>query len=74
MAEKFLESDSIYEVKEVLGLTRLGQMLYNDGVENGKEQAKLDIARKFLGTLPDEEISEKTGVALDVIKKMHSEL
>ena len=35
MAEKFLDETELEEVKEVLKMTRLGEMLVNDGIEKG---------------------------------------
>ena len=69
MAEKFLESESLDEVKEVLGMTRLGQMLFNDGVES----AKTEIAKNLLGVLDDKDIAEKTGLSLERVKELHNE-
>ena len=38
MAEKFLDETELEEVKEVLKMTRLGEMLVNDGIKLGIEQ------------------------------------
>ncbi|MBS4984759.1 MAG: hypothetical protein KH024_11310 [Hungatella hathewayi] len=35
LANKFLNDDDLKKVREVLFMTRLGQMLYNDGVADG---------------------------------------
>lgn len=37
MAEKFLESADLEEVKEEMSMTRLGQMLVEDGYKQGLE-------------------------------------
>ena len=38
LANKFLNDDDLKKVREVLFMTRLGQMLYNDGVADGMEK------------------------------------
>ena len=38
LADKFLEESDLEEVKEVVAMTRLGQMLYDDGVEAGRTE------------------------------------
>ena len=38
MAEKFLDETELEEVKEVLKMTRLGEMLVNDGIKLGIDQ------------------------------------
>ena len=38
LADKFLEGDDLAEIKEVVIMTRLGQMIYEDGVKAGESQ------------------------------------
>lgn len=38
MADKFLENAELEELKEEIKMTRLGQMLINDGIEQGVAQ------------------------------------
>lgn len=38
LADKFLSAGKLNEIKEVLEMTRLGQMLYDDGVKKGMER------------------------------------
>ena len=38
LADKFLSAVEVNEIKEVLAMTRLGQMLYDDGVKKGMER------------------------------------
>lgn len=75
MAEKFLDSVTMEELKEAVGMTRLGQMMYNDGVEEGMkkgvESAQIEIAKNFLGELSDEKIAEKTGLTLERVKALY---
>lgn len=37
-ADKFLTGDELNNVKEVLVMTKLGQMIFNDGIEEGLEK------------------------------------
>lgn len=38
LANKFLDDEELEQIKEVLSMTRLGEMLVNDGIEKGIEQ------------------------------------
>ena len=38
LADKFLSAGELNEIKEVLAMTRLGQMLYDDGMKKGMEK------------------------------------
>lgn len=38
LADKFLKGKELQEVREVVSMTRIGQMIYNDGVEKGMEK------------------------------------
>ena len=40
LADKFLSAEELNEIKEVLAMTRLGQMLYDDGVKKGMERGR----------------------------------
>lgn len=37
LADKFLDNCDLEEIKEVTAMTRLGQMLYDDGFKSGSE-------------------------------------
>ena len=73
MAEKFLDSVTLEQLKEAVGMTRLGQMMYNDGIEKGIERNKNENAKKLLGLLADEVIAEKIGLSLETVQKLHLE-
>ena len=77
MAEKFLDSVTIEQLKEAVGMTRLGQMMYNDGLEAGMEKGvettRLENARNLIGILSDELIAEKIGLPLETVQKLHEE-
>ena len=38
LADKFLEGNDLTEIKEVVAMTKLGQMLYDDGVKAGESK------------------------------------
>ena len=46
LADKFLSAGELNEIKEVLAMTRLGQMLYDDGVKKGMECGREEEARQ----------------------------
>lgn len=69
MAEKFLDSVTLEQLKEAVGMTRLGQMMYNDGIE----KAKYENAKNLLGLLSDEVIAEKIGLPLETVQNLHLE-
>lgn len=73
MAEKFMDSVTIEQLKEAVGMTRLGQMMYNDGVEEGSKAKQIEIAINLLDSLPDEVIAEKTGLSIEKIKELHAQ-
>lgn len=50
-------------------MTRLGQMLFNDG----SQKKQLEIARNLIGKLSDTSIAETTGLSLDVILELKKE-
>lgn len=63
-ADKFLDKDDLSRVKEVIGMTRLGQMLFDDGIkcgiEQGIEQGICAMIRdKLEDGICDERICEK---------------
>lgn len=47
-ASKFLGSMDLEEIKEDIGMTVLGEMLVNDGIEKGKIQGKTEDILSFL--------------------------
>ena len=40
LAEKFLEGKDLEEVKEAVAMTRIGQMIFDDGVVRGREEGE----------------------------------
>ena len=62
------------ELREVIGMTRLGQMLVNRGIEQGIEQGmergKLEIAQNLIGLLDDQTIAERTELPLKTVLEL----
>jgi len=46
----------------------------NKGFQKGIEKGKLEVARNLLDVLDDETISQKTGLSIDDIKKLRSNI
>ncbi|MEY8254293.1 hypothetical protein [Clostridium perfringens] len=44
-----------------------------EGKEAGKEETKLELAGNLLDILDDETIAVKTGLSIDVVKKLREE-
>ena len=51
LADKFLEGAELDEIREVVSMTRIGQMLLDEGMKKGREQGReqgIDLAEKLL--------------------------
>ena len=46
LADKFLTGEELNEVKEAVTMTRLGQMIMDDGIELGREQLMKELGIK----------------------------
>ena len=42
LADKFLKGKELQEVREVVSMTRIGQMIYDDGVEKGRAEGRAE--------------------------------
>ena len=77
MADKFLESVEMEEIEEMMKMTRLGQKLFQNGVEEGEgigaEKAKLENAKNLLDILTVEVIAERIGLPLETVQKLKEE-
>ena len=81
MADKFLDSVTLEEVEAAVKMTRLGQMLvndgfhdgFNDGFSKGENKTKLDIARKLLNIMGVQEVAENTGLSIEAVQKIKDE-
>lgn len=81
MADKFLEAADMEEVKEAVRMTRLGQMLLEEGMEKGIEkgikegerETKLNNARNLLDILDEKMIAERIGLPLETVRRLKKE-
>ena len=48
LADKFLKHDELDEIKEVMRMTRLGQMLMEDGIEEGIEKTRTESIQNLM--------------------------
>lgn len=72
---KFLEKTDLREVKETIGMTELGEMIWNDGLEAGMKQGKLvtiisQVTRKLKKNLTPEQIAEELEEDLEQVKQI----
>lgn len=47
LADKFLQGNDLEEIKEVVAMTRLGQMLYDDGLKDGKSEGRKEGSNRM---------------------------
>ena len=85
MADKFLDSMSMEEVEAAIKMTRLGQMLYKDGFDDGfnngfddgfmkgADETKLENAINLLNALDVQTIAECIGLPLETVQKLKDE-
>ena len=81
MADKFLDSMSMEEVEAAIKMTRLGQMLYKDGFNNGfddgftkgADKAKLESAMNLLSALDVQTIAKCIGLPVETVQKLKDE-
>lgn len=73
MADKFLDSEDLKEIKEGIRMTRLGQMLVNDGIEEGIKKNQLENARNLIGKLDEATIAECIGLPLETVQRLKEE-
>ena len=72
LAEKFIkEHEKLNQIKERISMTRLGEMLFNDGVAKGKSEGEytkaIEIANNLLKILSVEETAKATSLTLSDI-------
>lgn len=85
MADKFLESVDMEEFKEGMKMTRIGQMLIEEGKreareearlevrEEAKHEAKLESAKSLIDLLDERVIAERLGLELEVVRQLKVE-
>lgn len=73
MAEKFLKSMEIEEVKEAMLMTRIGEMLIDEGRKQGAQAEQLTIAENLLDILDIHTIAERVGLSVEIVQKIKEE-
>lgn len=76
LADKFLKSAELEEIKGVLRMTRLGQMLVEEGREEGRAEGREEIIRNMLSKnqFSFEEIAELAGVTVEKVNEIQKEM
>ena len=79
LADKFLTGNDLEEVKEAVAMTRIGQMIFDDGVVRGREEERrlMSALISKLGYKPNDVVAGNLlGLSLQVkdYKKMAAEL
>lgn len=54
-------------------MTRLGQMLLEEGIKEGERETKLNNARNLLDILDEKMIAERIGLPLETVRKLKKE-
>lgn len=73
MADKFLDFADMEDVKEAVRMTRLGQLLVEEGIKTGEQEEKLNNARNLLDILDEKMIAERIGLPLETVRKLKKE-
>ena len=73
MADKFLDFADMEDVKEAVRMTRLGQLLLEEGIKTGEQKAKFNNARNLLDILDEKMIAERIGLPLETVRKLKKE-
>lgn len=68
LADKFLTGKELEEIKEVVAMTKLGQMLVDDGYKRGKDEGKIQGAL-LCGKTP-EEVAEMLKISIQEVLKV----
>ena len=55
-------------------MTRLGQMIFDDGFKDGAEKKQRQIARNLISILSDKMIAEKTELPLETVLQLKEEV
>lgn len=58
LADKFLTGNDLEEVKEAVAMTRIGQMIFDDGVVRGREEGR-EEERRLMSALISKLLQEK---------------
>ena len=70
MADKFLEAVDLEKLKEEMAMTRLGQMIWEDGVAAGREDGRESILLELIrdGLLSIEDVAVRLSISEEEVK------
>ena len=71
MADKFLDTADFEKLKEEISMTRLGQMIWEDGRTEGKLEAYLEMIQA--GLLTEEDVAAQLKITHEELKKLLEE-
>ena len=75
LAEKFLQKEELEKIKEEIHMTRLGQMIFDDGEKKGRENG-LELAKQILRlageNVPVQEIARRLSATEEEVKQILS--
>ena len=54
-------------------MSPLGQKIFNEGIEEGKIEKQIEIARNLLDVLNDQMIAKKCDLSLEEVKQLRKE-
>lgn len=75
MADKFLDSWDLEEIREEIKMTRLGAMLYNDGIGTGERQKLKELVKTvYQKGMSMEKISELFNESIECIAELIKEI
>ena len=55
-------------------MTRLGQLLLEEGIKTGEQETKLNNSRNLLDILDEKMIAERIGLPLETVKELKKEI
>lgn len=75
LADKFLDNEELEEIKEVVRMTRLGQMLLDEGMQYGKDAGRKNIILRMLSKkqYSYEEIADVAEITVEEVKRIEQE-
>lgn len=75
LADKFLDNEELEEIKEVVRMTRLGQMLLDEGMQYGKDAGRKNIILRMLSKkqYSYEEIADVAEITVEEVRRIEQE-
>ena len=75
MADKFLNAIDLEKLKEEISMTRLGQMIWEDGVVAGREEGRESVLLELIrdGLLSIKDVAIRLSISEEEVKKLLEE-